>query len=61
MPNEDVRLLAKGAGVTLWKIADCIGVSEATLTRILRKPLDSEKKEEIIRAIETIKEKRQIT
>lgn len=59
MANEDVRLLAKGAGVALWEIADYIGVSEATVTRILRKSLDSAKKKKIIEAIEEIRERRQ--
>lgn len=58
MVNDDVRLLAKGAGVALWEIADHIGVSEATLTRMLRKVLDPVGRERLVNAIVAIKEGR---
>ena len=55
MSNTDVRLAAKGAGVPLWKIADYIGISEATLTRLLRKPLDETIRKKLFEAIDVLK------
>ena len=49
MENMDIRLLAKGAGVPLWRIAKELKVSEPTMTRIMREPLD-EKTEDRIKA-----------
>ena len=37
--NKDVRIAARQARVPLWKIADALGVSEATFTRMMRREL----------------------
>ena len=49
--NNDIRLKAKGSGVSLWQIAKELNISEATLTRMLRVKLDKEKKDQIIKLI----------
>jgi orotate phosphoribosyltransferase-like protein len=52
--NKKIRLAAKGAGVTLWRIANELSISEPTLTRLLRNPLTAEKEfqvHEIIRRL----------
>ncbi len=60
MENMDLRLYAKGAGVSLWRIADKLGVSEATVTRMLRKPLNEVEKRDLIGIIDQFsKEARQ--
>ena len=54
MENKSIRLLARGAGVPLWEIAQHIGVSENTLLRWLRVKLDDVKREKIMTAIREI-------
>ena len=43
--NLDIRLMAKGSGVPLWKIAKVLKISEPTLTRKLRDELSESEKE----------------
>lgn len=47
MCNGDIRATAKQAGVFLYAIADKLGVSEPTMTRLLRRELPLEKKQQI--------------
>lgn len=54
--NEKVRDAAKAAGVTLWRIAIELGVSEPTLIRWLRLPLPEDKERRINEAIAAIAE-----
>lgn len=51
MQNENIRKVAKNAGVHLWEIAAKLGISEPTLTRWLRFPLPTEKEKEVLNAI----------
>ena len=55
--NLDVRKAARVAGVTLWRIAAEVGVSEPTLQRWMRFPLPGDKKERILAAIARLEEK----
>lgn len=52
--NTEIRVAAKKTGVYLYNIADRLGVSENTLTRLLRRELNAEKKTEILRLIAEI-------
>lgn len=54
MANTDIRTTARENRVTLWQIADHIGVSEATMTRMLRKELPAASKQRVLLAIENI-------
>ena len=56
MENQDIRLKAKGAGVPLWKVAEYIGISEPTLTRLLRRKVDREMRTRLMTAIKEIKD-----
>ncbi len=47
MCNADIRLEAKQAGIFLYAIADRLGVSEPTMTRLLRRELPEAKKAQI--------------
>ena len=49
--NENIRQAAKNAGITFWRIAADIGVSEQTLVRWLRFPLPEDKEQLIMGAI----------
>lgn len=55
--NADVRAAAKKAGVYLYDIAFALGVSENTVTRMLRRELPETKKAEIMRVIAEISAK----
>lgn len=52
--NQAVRKAAKSAGVPLWKVAAYIGVSEPTIIRWLRVPLQEEKEARILSAIASL-------
>lgn len=51
MENRKIRAAAMEAGVPIWKIAQDLGVSEATMTRRLRVELTEEQKAEIMASI----------
>ena len=45
--NSDIKSAAKAAGIYLYNIADRLGVSENTMTRLMRRELSDEKKAQI--------------
>lgn len=47
MCNTDIRAAAKQAGVYLYEIADYLHISEPTMTRLLRRELSGDKKQQI--------------
>lgn len=51
MNNQEIRNAAKKKGVTLWQIADLLEVSEATMTRKLRRELPEKERKHILNAI----------
>ena len=54
MENIKIRVAARVAGVPFWKIAQKIGISEPTLTRWLRVPLDADREALIMAAIDEL-------
>lgn len=52
--NKTVREAAKSNGVTLWRLADELKISEPTMTRKLRRELTAEEQERLLRIIEEI-------
>ncbi len=60
MCNADIRIEAKRAGVFLYTIADKLGISEPTMTRLLRRELPDEKKAQIKGIIAEIVAEKQI-
>ncbi len=57
MRNTDIRSFAKSRGITLWMIADEMGISEPTMTRKFRKELDSDEKAKIRKIIKELEGK----
>lgn len=53
--NADIRQETKSAHLTLWQIADALSISEPTMTRKMRRELPDAEKEQIRRAIATLK------
>lgn len=51
MANETIRSAAKKNGVFLWEIADVLGVSEPTITRMLRRELAEPERARFLEAI----------
>lgn len=49
--NISIRVAAKMAGVSLWRVARALGVSEPTLYRWLREPLQKDREEKIMGTI----------
>lgn len=56
MENLRIRKAARTADVPFWKIADALGISEPTMTRWMRKPLDTEKEKLILDAIRELEQ-----
>ncbi len=56
MKNLDIRNEITNRGLKYWKVAEGIGVSDSTFSRLLRHELPDEKKEEIRAAIRELKE-----
>lgn len=54
--NKDVRQYAKEKEVFLWQIANAMGVSEPTVTRMFRTEMMPEKKAEIRAIIDRVAE-----
>jgi len=52
--NQYLKKLAKEKGVYQWQIADVLKVSEPTLVRWMRYPLDNEKTKAYLNAIDII-------
>lgn len=54
MKNLEIRQKAKEKGVLLWEVADTLKISEATMTRKLRKELPPKEKSQIFEIIEKV-------
>lgn len=52
--NTDIRIKAMERGVYFWQIASKMKISPETLSRLMRKELSEEKKQEILQAIEDV-------
>lgn len=52
MQNLEIRLKIKELRLYNYEVAEILGISEYTFCRMLRNELSSEKKAEIIKAIE---------
>ena len=60
MANESIRREAKKARVALWELADTLGISESTITRKLRRELETGEKERFIATIKSIAESKNV-
>ena len=59
MNNNEVRKALKSNGVFLWEVGNALGVSESTMTRMMRTEIPEEKKQKILEAIQRIREERE--
>lgn len=51
--NDSIRAILKQENLKLWQLADMLGVSEATITRMMRHEVSDEKFDEIVKLINT--------
>lgn len=51
MANLDIRAAAVSSGVRLWRVADALGIADASLSRKLRRELPEDEKEKILSII----------
>ena len=51
MENREIRLMARGRGVQMWRVAKAMWVSEPTLYRWMREELPEDKKVQIMQII----------
>ena len=58
MKNLDIKNEITNSGLNYWQVAEGIGVSDSTFSRLLRHELPDEKKEEIRAAIQQITSER---
>lgn len=54
--NMDIRNIIKESNLKYWQVADSIGLNDGNFSRLLRKELPKEKKEEILQAINKLLE-----
>lgn len=54
MENKEVRVLIATNLLKYWEVANKIGVSDATLSKWLRLPLNEEREKRVLNAIETL-------
>lgn len=53
--NADLRQLAKKSSVFFWQIAELWNVSEAYMTRMMRRELTPEERTKFLNAVEQLK------
>lgn len=58
MRNKDVKNYAKAKGIRLWQIAEVLHINDGNFSRKLRKELSEAQKQEIVRIIDELAEKR---
>lgn len=54
--RDDVLKILRATGATQWRLADTIGISEPTLTRWLRHPLEGERLNRVKAALNELRE-----
>ena len=52
MKNKDIRIKAIERGVYFWQVASKLGISPESMSRMLRRELEGEQKEKVMRAID---------
>lgn len=53
MHNLEIRRALLEAGVKQWQVAEKLGISESSFSKLLRKELTDEKKNEVLNAIKS--------
>ena len=59
MRNVAIREQAKSSGVRLWEIAEALGVSEATVTRMMRRELLEAEQRKILNIVAVLAQRKE--
>jgi len=54
LANEDIRQVIKKAGLRHFEVFDEMGISQATWTQLLCRPLSQDKREEILSIVKRL-------
>lgn len=54
--NQEIRNQILGNGLKLWQVGAALGMNDGNFSRLLRKELTKEKKEQILEIIKELKE-----
>lgn len=54
MSNKEIRCALVNHGIKQYALADCLGISETSLSKKLRRELPQDEKERILAAIEKL-------
>lgn len=54
--NVELRTAAKTANVPLWRVADALAISEASMSRLLRRELPEDEQKKILGIIHRLAE-----
>lgn len=60
MFNKEIRTYVKEKGIYLWEIAEALHINDGNFSRRLRKELPEIQKQQIIRIIDELAEKRTV-
>ena len=53
--NKDIRAAAKDSGVKLWQIGEVLGLRDYEFTRLLRRELAAQQRDEMFAIIEVLR------
>ena len=51
MANQDIRRAAAASGLRLWQVAEACGMTDSSLSRLLRRELPPARKQELLAII----------
>lgn len=52
--NNDIKRVAKEKGIKLWKIAEGLGITDSSFSRMLRYELSNEQKKKVLAIIKDL-------
>ena len=53
MNNKEIREALKQANMRYWQLAECLGIADGKLSRMLRHEIEGEEKEKILSIIKS--------
>lgn len=59
MKNNDIKEVAKQAGIRLWQVAEAYGMQDSNFSRKLRRELPPAEKEKILAIIDRLAQEKQ--
>lgn len=60
MRNKEIREYIKLRNVPMWRVAECLGISDSSFSRMLRYEIKEEKKAKICRIADDLSKDRRV-